>query len=129
MPRSRRPKPFAEGSSSDSPMKDLWQRMSDDLKLKVKAQRTHDGYLREVRKLSLYYNKNPDVLSEQDVTDYILLLINESEYAPGTLKVVYNGIKFFYTHTEPRDWPLLQKIRIILQFHLRFFHLSLSLLQ
>lgn len=116
MPRSRRPKPRtrkkADTSSSSAGGKSLRQRMSDDLKLKVAAERTHDGYLREVRKLSEFYHQRPDTLSEQQVTDYLLLLINESDYAPGTLKVSYSGIKFFYTHTEPRDWPLLNKIKI-----------------
>ena len=114
MPRSRRPKPQSTSSnpSAKANEKSLRQRMSDDLLLKRRAERTHDGYLREVRKLSEYYNQRPDRLTEQQVTDYLLYLINDCEYAPGTLKVSYNGIKFFYTQTEPRDWPLLTKIKI-----------------
>ena len=114
MPNSKRPKPLprSQDSARTSNKKSLRQRMSDDLQLKRRAGRTHDGYLREVRKLSEFYHQRPDTLTEQQVTDYLLRLINESEYAPGTLKVSYNGIKFFYTETEPRDWPLLRKIKI-----------------
>jgi len=86
--------------------------MSDDLQVKKRAERTHDGYIREVRKLSEFYHQRPDTLTEQQVADYLLLLINESEYAPGTLKVSYNAIKFFYTQTVPRAWPLLNKIKL-----------------
>ena len=55
---------------------------------------------------------SPDQLSQQQVGDYLLHLINDCDYAPGTLKVSYNGIKFFYSVTCPRDWDVLRKLRI-----------------
>ena len=76
------------------------------------AKRTHDGYLREVRKLACYYMTSPDQLSEQQVGDYLLYLINDCNFAPGSLSVAYSGIKFFYTFTEPRDWDVLKKLRL-----------------
>jgi site-specific recombinase XerD len=85
--------------------------MSQDLQLRGMAKRTHDGYLREVRKLACYYNTRPDQLSEQQVGDYLLYLINDCDFAPGSLSVAYSGIKFFYTVTEPRDWDVLKKLR------------------
>jgi len=93
-------------------IRSLRQRMSQDLQLGGKAQRTHDGYLREVRKLAAYYNTPPDQLSQQQVGDYLLHLINDCNFAPGTLKVSYNGIKFFFTVTCPRDWDVLKKLKI-----------------
>jgi len=94
------------------PERSLRQLMSQDLKLQGKKPRTHDGYLREVRKLACYYNLPPDQLSEQQVGEYLLYLINDCNYAPGTLKVSYNGLKFFYRITCPRDWNVLKKLRI-----------------
>ena len=38
-------------------------------------------------------------------------MINECNFAPGSLGVAYSGIKFFYTVTEPRDWSVLKKLR------------------
>jgi hypothetical protein len=26
--------------------------------------------------------------------------------------IAYSGIKFFYSHTTPRDWPTLQRLRV-----------------
>jgi len=101
-----------QSPDSVSPKRSLWQRMSQDLQLTGKAKRTHDGYLREVRKLACFYNLPPDQLSQQQVGDYLLNLINKCKYAPGTLKVSYNGIKFFFTYTCPRDWDVLKKLRI-----------------
>jgi site-specific recombinase XerD len=85
--------------------------MSQDLQLQGKAPRTHNGYLREVRKLACYHNSPPDQLTEQQVGDYLLHLINDRNFAPGSLSVAYSGIKFFYTITEPRDWDVLKKLR------------------
>ena len=68
--------------------------------------------MREVRMLACYYNVSPDQLTEQQVADYLLYLINDCEFAPGTLRVSYSGIKFFYTHTCPRNWNLLRKLKI-----------------
>ena len=86
--------------------------MSRDLKFLGRSQRTHDGYLREVRKLACYFNQKPDQLSEQQVADYLLHLINDREFAPGSLKVTYSALKFFFGTTCPRDWEVLTKIKV-----------------
>ena len=59
------------------------ERMEADLQLRGLAKRTHEGYLREVRKLACFYNQSPDQLSEQQVADYLLYLINDCEFAAG----------------------------------------------
>lgn len=46
--------------------------MSQDLQLLGRAKRTHDGYLREVRKLACYFNQSPDQLTQQQVADRLL---------------------------------------------------------
>ena len=86
--------------------------MSQDLQLLGRAKRTHDGYLREVRKLACYYNTAPDQLTQQQVADYLLHLINDRAFAPGSLKVTYSALKFFYSNTCPRDWEVLKKIKV-----------------
>lgn len=86
--------------------------MSQDLQLLGRAKRTHDGYLREVRKLACFYNRSPDQLTEQQIADYLLHLINDKAFAPGSLKVAYSALKFFYTTTCPRDWNVLKKLKV-----------------
>jgi len=102
----------ADGQRGREPAKSLRERMSQDLQLRGMAQRTQEGYLREVRKLACHFNTPPDQLSEQQVADYLLYLINDCEFAPGSLRVAYSGLKFFFTYTEPREWQVLKKIRI-----------------
>ena len=98
------------GGSDDDP-RSLREHMIWDLQLRGMSQRTRDGYLREVRKLACYYNISPDKLTEQQVGDYLLHLINRN-LAPGSLRVAYSGIKFFYKYTVPRDWAVLRKLRL-----------------
>lgn len=97
------------GSDDDS--RSLRDQMKRDLQLRGLSQRTRDGYLREVRKLACYYKTSPDLLTEQQVGDYLLHLINR-KLAAGSLRVAYSGIKFFYTYTVPREWQVLRKLRL-----------------
>jgi site-specific recombinase XerD len=86
--------------------------MIEDLQLAGLSGRTEQAYVRAVRQLAEYYDMAPDRISEQQLRDYLLYLKNHKEFAAGSLKVAFNGIKFFYRHTEPRDWETLQSLRI-----------------
>jgi site-specific recombinase XerD len=86
--------------------------MLQDLQLAGLSQRTQEAYLRAVRQLSDHYHTPPDRLSEQQVRDYFLHLKNDRQFASASLGIAYSGIKFFYSHTTPRDWPTLQRLRV-----------------
>jgi integrase/recombinase XerD len=90
----------------------LRQRMQQDLQLAGLSERTQEAYLRAVRQLSDHYHTPPDRLSEQQVRDYFLHLKNDRQFASASLGIAYSGIKFFYSHTTPRDWPTLQRLRV-----------------
>jgi len=83
--------------------------MTQDLQLAGLSERTQQAYVRAVRQLAQHYQQSPDKLTEKQVRDYFLYLINEKEFAPSSLKIAYYGIKFFYTRTYPQSWPILQK--------------------
>jgi integrase/recombinase XerD len=90
----------------------LRQRMHQDLQLAGLSERTQEAYLRAVRQLAAHYHTPPDRLSEQQVRDYFLHLKNERKFASASLGIAYSGIKFFYSHTTPRDWPTLRRLRV-----------------
>jgi integrase/recombinase XerD len=90
----------------------LRQRMLQDLQLAGLRERTQEAYLRAVRQLADHFHTPPDRLSEPQVRDYFLHLKNDREFASGSLGIAYSGIKFFYSHTTPRDWPTLQRLRV-----------------
>lgn len=90
----------------------LRAKMIEDLQLAGLSERTQEAYVRGVRKLSQHYGQSPDLLNEQQLRDYFLFLKNDQRFAPATLKMAYYGIRFFYTHTVPREWETLEKLRI-----------------
>jgi site-specific recombinase XerD len=90
----------------------LRKRMHRDLQLAGLAVGTPKVYLRALRQLAAHYHKAPDQLTEEQVRDYVLYLKNERGLASSSLEVAVSAIKFFYTHTAPRDWKALQKLRI-----------------
>jgi integrase/recombinase XerD len=90
----------------------LRQRMHQDLQLAGLAEGTQKAYLRVVKQLAAHFDKAPDRLTEQELREYLLYLKNERQYSPSSLKIAASGITFFYTHTAPRDWQTLTKLRI-----------------
>jgi len=90
----------------------LRQRMHQDLQLAGLSERTQEAYLRAVRQLADHFHTPPDSLSEQQIRDYFLHLKNDRKFASASLGIAYSGIKFFYSHTTPRDWPTLRRLRV-----------------
>ena len=90
----------------------LAQRMLEDLQLAGLGPRTQESYLRSVRQLARHFHLAPDKISEDQLRQYFLFIKNEKQFAVGSLKVAYFGIRFFYTHTVKRDWPTLHKLRV-----------------
>ena len=90
----------------------LRQRMSEDLQLIGRSARTQQAYLRAVRKLADFCQTSVGKISEQQVRHYFLTIKNEHHFAPGSLRVAFNGIKFFYTHTCKRNWKTLWQVKI-----------------
>ena len=90
----------------------LRRRMHQDLQLAGLSERTQEAYLRAVRHLATHYHTPPRRLSEQQVRDYLHHLKNDRKFASASLAVASSGIKFFYSHTTPRDWPSLRRLRV-----------------
>jgi integrase/recombinase XerD len=84
----------------------LRQRMSEDMKLRRLAPSTQAAYLRSVRDLAQYYHKPPDQISGEELRQYVVYLIEDRQLAPNTWAAVLCGIKFLYTYTLKREWPL-----------------------
>ena len=90
-------------------MTPLRQRMIDDMRLAGFAERTRDVYIQAVRRLASHYMRSPDVLSEEEVRAYLLHLRDERGIARGTFKTNHGGIRFLYSRTLDREWPLFSQ--------------------
>jgi integrase/recombinase XerD len=90
----------------------LRERMRQDLQLAGLSERTQEAYLRAVRQLASHFRQPPDQLTEPQVRDYFLFLKNEKQLAPGSLRIAFYGIRFFFRRTVPREWTTLEHLRI-----------------
>jgi integrase/recombinase XerD len=100
------------------PLSPLAQQMLHDMQLAGLSDRTHESYLRAVRKFAQWLHKSPDLASENDLRRYLLFIKNDQQWEGNSLRVAYSGLKFFYSRTCPREWPTLSKLRIPKQFKL-----------
>jgi len=94
------------------PLTPLAQRMLHDMQLAGLSDRTHESYLRAVRKFAQWLNKSPDLAAENDLRRYLLFIKNDQQWEGNSLKVAYSGLKFFYSRTCPQEWPTLSKLRV-----------------
>lgn len=91
-------------------MTELRQRMIEDMKLHDYAENTQDGYMKAVKRLAEHYNRPPDQLSEEEIRQFFLYLIDEKGLAKGTIQVYLSGIRFFYETTLGQNLPIFQLI-------------------
>jgi len=89
----------------------LRRRMLEDLQLRGLAPRTQQCYLEAVKHLAQHYRRSPDQLSEEELRQYFLFLLNEKKVAHSTFRIHLYGIKFFYERTLQRPWPVLALVR------------------
>ena len=92
-------------------MKQLRQRIIQDLQLRGYADRTVEAYVHAVAQLARFYQTSPDQLSEEQVRQYLLHLSTVQKVARGTHTIALCGIKFFYRQTLGRSWTVLDVAR------------------
>ena len=92
-------------------MSELRRRMIDDMNLHGFSPKTRQCYVDAVKNLSRYYKRSPKDLSEEEVRQFFLYLLNERGVAASTFRVYLCGIKFFYESTLKRPWHLLNLVR------------------
>ena len=94
-----------------TPSTPLRQRLIEDLQLHGFAAKTQDAYVRAVKQLAEYYRKSPDVITEDELRQYLLYLTNEKHVSASTFTVTLCGLKFFYEQTLQRQWTTLDLAR------------------
>ncbi len=77
-------------------MTDYYQKSMKALQLAGMSERTQECYTRSIRKLVEFFDKTPDRISEQELENYFLHRRNVDQWTPGTLRIAYSGVKFFF---------------------------------
>ena len=86
-------------------MKPLRQQMLEEMQLQGLSPGTQECYISAVRRLAAHYRKPPDELSEEELRDYFLYLMNEKQLSSSSCKVAHYAIRFLYVQTLKRPWP------------------------
>ncbi len=74
---------------------DWFKRAERACQLAGHGEETQESYIRAVRQLSVYLGKTPNLVTEEDLQDYFLYRLNETKWAPATMRVSQCGIRFF----------------------------------
>lgn len=84
-------------------MSQLREQMVREMQLRSLAPRTRVIYADAVFQLAKHYMKSPDVLTDQQLQDYILFLANDRKLAWATINQQLAGLQFFYGATLGRQ--------------------------
>jgi integrase/recombinase XerD len=90
----------------------LREQMRAELQLAGLSERTQEAYLRAVRQLAEHFHTPPDQLTEPQLREYFLFVKNDKRWAAASLRLAFYGIRFFYARVVPREWPLLERLKI-----------------
>lgn len=81
--------------------------MIEEMNFAGLSKSTQEEYIRSILQLVRKYRVSPDIISEEQVRQYLVDLYKKS--ARGTFMVKFHGIKFFYYHTLGFNWDLFTK--------------------
>jgi integrase/recombinase XerD len=81
----------------------LRQRYIRDLAIRGKAERTQVLYASYVAGMAQFYRKSPDLLSYDEVADWLFHLLRERKLSKSAVNVAVCAVRFFYGVTLGRD--------------------------
>ena len=84
-------------------MSQLHQKMIRAIDLKNLSDHTKRAYLNAVTGLARYYEASPEIITEDQIDDYLLYLKNEKGYAPSSCHSVLTGVRFFYQNILDKE--------------------------
>ncbi len=92
---------------------DNWsERMGEDMMLRDLRPATQDSYESAVRQFLRWAKFEPEDLSEDEVRNYILYLREDKKLSARSINVAAYGLRFFFTYTLPRQWPVFGLLRV-----------------
>lgn len=90
-------------------MTSLRRRMIDDMCLAGLSKGTQRTYQYAIGLLAKFYNRSPEVLTEEHVAAYLRDMLVRRKVARGTFQPTRYAIQFLYQNTLGREWALLKK--------------------
>jgi len=83
-----------------TPLRAKYQR---DMTVRGLAQRTQQSYTSYVADLARHFKRSPDLISYDEVVDWIHHLIRDRQLAASSVNIAVNGVRFLYAITLQRE--------------------------
>ena len=74
-----------------------------DLAIRSRAERTQQSYSRYVSELARYYHRSPELISYEEVADWLYYLIKERKLSASSVNIAVNAVRFLYGVTLERN--------------------------
>ena len=74
-----------------------------DLAIRGRAERTQQSYSRYVSELARYYHRSPELISYEEVADWLYYLVEERELSASSVNIAVNAARFLYGITLGRN--------------------------
>ena len=87
----------------------LYQQHVNALHRQGKAETTIDVYSRAIRRITEFYDRCPDRLTQDHLKDYFTALVKSHSWS--TVKVDRNGLQFFYKHVLNKTWAWVDIVK------------------
>ncbi len=89
-------------------MTELRRRMIREMTLRGLSERTHTSYLWHVTRLAEHFHRSPDRITDREVQDYLLHMIEVKKSAAATCAQAVGAFRFFYHVTLGRPRATLR---------------------
>src|SRR6201987_6211266 len=93
----------SRGRHNGRPMTPLRSKYIRDLVIRGRSKHTQEAYTRYVRDLARYYRRSPELISYEEVTDWVYHLITERLLSASSVNVVARAVRFLYAVTLGRE--------------------------
>jgi site-specific recombinase XerD len=91
---------------------DYIKRMRTEMQSRHYAESTMDTYARYTQDLLRHAGKEPDDITEDDITDYLAHHRTERKSSPSTINMAYSAVKYFFNNIQKRDiTPRVERAR------------------
>ena len=85
-------------------MTTLRNKMIQQMQLKCYSSRTIKTYTKSIIALAVYYNQSPDLLTNEQIRQYILYLLTEKKLSKSWLNQFISALKILFCDILKKEW-------------------------
>jgi integrase/recombinase XerD len=91
--------------------------MIEDMQVRNLAPRTQISYIEQVDRFARHFHKSPERLGPPEIRAWQIYLAQDKRLAASSISVAVAALRFLYTVTLRREWPIKDDIPTCRQPH------------